>query len=223
MKKKFFLGLAVLLSVSLFLTGCGDPADGLPGQSGQNGQDGLPPNENFSQSVSVTALRDAIANLGAGATLRLDNVIVTGGGTVDFGPFKVRVIGALATDADGSTGVAVLNLAAADVTFVDGAKVALGHADDVALLTAAQLANKGTVGKYAEKVNGPADFENVTGDVTAVETLELTAGGETYPANLTIYVYRTLAVKDGRWLRLSAGPGRLSRSVRWNWKTEPLA
>jgi hypothetical protein len=215
-KKFLFIGMAVLLSVSLFLTGCGDPAagaEGLPGQSGQNGengQNGLPPNENFSQSASVAALQDAIEHLGTGATLRLDNVTVTGGGTVDFGASNVRVIGGLKTDADNSTGVAILNLAEANVTFVSDAKVELGHLGDVAVLTAEQLANNAdtTTGIYAAKVDGPESFDNVVGTVTAVNELTLTNQSATYPADLKIYVYGTLKL-DSAVAPTFAGSGKV--------------
>jgi hypothetical protein len=198
-KKFLFIGMAVLLSVSLFLTGCGDPADGaegLPGQEGQNGSNGGDAPLALSGPWSVDALKGVIALYeDSDAGLLVGNLSVTGGGVVDFGSSKVHVTGSLGTDTDNSTGVAVLNLQAANVTFAEGAKVALGDTDDVAVLTTAQLAYKGATGKYAPVVSGPADFGNVVGNITAVENLTLTQAG-TIPANLKVYVFGTFTV-DG--------------------------
>jgi hypothetical protein len=186
---------ALLLSASFFLTGCGDPADGAAGLPGGQGSDGNSAPLSLNGPWDAETLQKTIDQYeGNTAGLFIGNLVVTGGGVVDFGTVKAHVVTALGTDADNSTGAAVLNLLAANVTFADGAKVALGHADDVAVLTTAQLANKGTTGNYATAVAGPSDYANL-GGVTAVQNLTLSQAG-TIASNLKVYVYGTFTV-DG--------------------------
>jgi hypothetical protein len=112
-----------------------------------------------------------------------------------LGEAEVHVGVSLETDSSNTEGGAVLNLAVANVTFGTGAQVALGHANDVAVLMEDQAAYKGTVGKYAGAMSGPDDYADMANTVTAVENLMLTEVG-TIAVTLTVYVYGTLTV-DG--------------------------
>jgi hypothetical protein len=119
LKKKFFLiGMAVLLSASLFLIGCPtDAADGAAGAAGAT-------SGRYAGDVSVQALTDAVAK---GWVIQLDNATITGGGTLDLRGADVTVYGALSTSAGGD---ALYILAGPSVKLAEGASIEPGEAGD---------------------------------------------------------------------------------------------
>jgi hypothetical protein len=193
--KKFFYGM-VAVCVSLFVFGCegaGDP--GAPGGTGQLG------NGSINGTPSPAGLQAMIDSYdGTGATLQLDNIVITGSGTVDFKTVKARVIGNLATD---SSGGSLLKMANADVTFdKESTEITLGGSGDVAVVNEAQVehADDSSTGAFAVAVaGGQAEIDAIEsaspGKLVAVENYALNATTDTAPvANLTVYVYGTLTV-----------------------------
>jgi hypothetical protein len=151
--------------------------------------------EVLSGSLAVGALQQKIDAIADG-TLYIDGLAVTGAGIADFGTAKVNLIGSLTTDDNADDGIAVLNLAAADVTFATGMKVDLGHEGDLAVLSAAQLGETETIGStgiYAEKSDDATAVGSFNGTVTAIENLVL-SDATTVASSLTVYVYGTLTV-----------------------------
>ena len=191
MKKSLIFWFAAATCAALFLVGCESPTDGAPGAAGRIG-DG-----HVGGEVSVAGLQAMIDRyVGTGAELVLDNVEVAGEGVVDFKTVKAYVVGPLATE--NNADVTILKLLNANITFGEGGQVALGHANDVAIGTAAQFVGKGATGSYAAPAANdvlPGTAAEV-GGVTAVENLTLSATATSIPAGLTVYVYGNLTVDE---------------------------
>ena len=188
LQKKFLLVMAALVSVSLVLTGC--PTDAEAGPAGTAGSSGTDGPVLISRDISAEDLQLVIDE---GRELLLVNVNITGTGVVNFKTAKAKITGKLTT-ADGSTAVAIL-AAEADLAFAEGAVINLGEGDDVFIGTAAHAAKAS--GSYAANVvaavSGAGDWAGITGGVTGIKDLELTAG-LVIPSGLKVVVYGTLTV-----------------------------
>jgi hypothetical protein len=202
--KKFFVVMAVLLSVSLFLIGCPteaeDGAAGAPGNAGDPGTPGTDAAYAVPASIGAVGLQGLIDAYGSTRGLSVGITEIVGGGMVTFGAAKVEVLTSLKTDADASGGpVALYLVGAANVTLKQGAKIVLGNANDMALVDAdSELAIEG--GKVASHAplgdDGKPDFSTVDGNVTAVEDYTLTATAADIPSGLTVYVYGALTIDE---------------------------
>ncbi|MDR1468089.1 MAG: hypothetical protein LBT00_02215, partial [Spirochaetaceae bacterium] len=197
MKKFVLLSLTVLLGVSLFLTGCGDPETGPAGPTGSSGQGTQGPGI-IPGALSIAALQHQIDLYSEkGAELTFDNVTVTGGGVLDFKTVKAYIVGPLATDGNDTGGAAILHLENADITFAEtGGNIALGHSGDFAIGKAKHFVGKGGTGTYAEKAESEADFGEVVGTVTAIQNYTLSDTATAIIDGLTVYVYGTLTVEE---------------------------
>jgi hypothetical protein len=193
--KKFFLGMAVLLmSASLFLVGCGDPADGMNGAPGSHNLNGGP---------SVAGVQAAIdAAVATGGTVFLDNVTVTAAAAaiIDFKTANVTVIGPLTTA--GAVDL-VINAAEANVTLGADAALALGESTHLFIKKPnLNLADTGSGDVVDVVTELPENL--LAGSVTAVKDLKLGAA-DSIIDNLTVYVYGTLTVDDDSALLTGSG------------------
>ncbi|MDR0638766.1 MAG: hypothetical protein LBG27_07700 [Spirochaetaceae bacterium] len=186
--KKFFLGMAALVSVSLFLIGCGDPDAGTAGTPGRAGSESV--NGTWAVADLQTVIDDAAA---AGAKVRLVRVTLNTTGTVDFKNAAIQIVGPFTTAAGGGT---VINATTATVAFAEGAGVVLTHANDVLVgqKTALEDYVSGSGKLAAVAAALPSDSAGVTavGGVTAVKDLTLSATADDILSGLTVYVYGTL-------------------------------
>jgi hypothetical protein len=194
--KKFTFGMAVLLSASLFLTGC--PTEAADGSKGDDGRIG---NGHIGATVSAVGLQAMIDSyVGTGAVLYLDGVTVDGGGRVDFKSVKAHVIGFLET---GAGEAELLDLRNADITFEDATTVIrLGETSDAAIIQESHRSYTDTTNanNYAVTVANQAAVEALenlpVGNITAVANYALGDSGTALLAGLKVLVYDTLTVPD---------------------------
>jgi hypothetical protein len=188
--KKFFIGMAILLSVSLFVIGCPTEAeDGTTEYRNSNSVYG---------SVTVEKLQAAIDAYDGTGTLTLDAVTVTGSGTVYFRGKSVNLNGTLTTA--GTSGNAV-TLVVAGAT-VSGGTISVGANDRVVGDTATPPAYltlvaetqylQGRTGDGTAHVDGLDELPE--GNVVVVENYKLGTDASKPLAGLTVVVYGTLAV-----------------------------
>ncbi|MDR0637448.1 MAG: hypothetical protein LBG27_00860 [Spirochaetaceae bacterium] len=185
-RKFFLIGMAALLSASLFLIGCGDSEADSNTVYDKSGV--------VYGAVTTAELQEAIDDTVAeGRALELKGVTVSDDGVVNLSTASVKISGTLTPSAN-----TVVNAAAATVTFADGA-VITGAATNIIVCDPAIFIPVRVTGgaKVAEPVAADALPETVSdGDVAAVENLTLSGTARDIAANLTVYVYGTLTA-DG--------------------------
>jgi hypothetical protein len=194
--KKFFVGMAVLLSVSLFVIGC--PTDA--GDQGPQGGVGAQGPGTLSGSYTAAGVNDFLSGL---TKVYVGNLEITGSGTVDFGSLAVVFSGEVKTDTDGSRGAVYLALSKANVTVVGDPTIDLKGAKDMVQGTVSQReawGNNVVTGGlgFITVAENETDFnsaEEVTalGGVVAVENYILGVADK-LPAGLSLYVFGTLTV-----------------------------
>jgi hypothetical protein len=185
-RKFFLIGMAALLSASLFLIGCDNPGTGTAGADGKAGSESV--NGEWAVADLQAVIGDAAAS---GAKVRLVRVTLKDGGAIDFKNAAIQIVGPFTT-ADAGT---VINAGNATVTFAEGAKVVLSHTVLVGEKTASPGANVSGIGKLVVAATGlPSDAAGVTavGGVTAVKDLTLSCAAGDILSELTVYVYGKL-------------------------------
>jgi hypothetical protein len=204
--KKFFVVMAVLLSVSLIVIGCEGPAgaDGtngndstVPGDKGDTGDPGDPAAVTLKDGdYTVAALNEQIADLRKGSgKLILSDVAVTGAGKVDFAGVDVTIAGKLGTRAATSnTGPVYLVFAGAkSVTFDEGRIVFDPTYPDQVIATKAQKAawSSYEVPNLYYLLSTEADELATASGAIALYELKL---GDPLPDDADVFVYGPLTV-----------------------------
>jgi cytoskeletal protein CcmA (bactofilin family) len=199
--KKFFYGMAVLLSVSLFVIGCEGAGD--PGAAGVQGELG-PGSVDFSGNLSVADINAKIKSAGSKGTLIFlsAGTTITGSGIIDFGSLTVALAGDLTT---GVSGNVILKLQNATIDPETTGKITAAQATDLLIAKAEQedwVDGSGN-GAVVQPVNGPSDFADADSPI-AIENYTLGVAAEV-PANKTVYVYGDLTVNATSLLPTASG------------------
>jgi hypothetical protein len=204
-KKFLFIGMAVLLSVSLFFLGCPTEAGeaGEPGKQGEQGEQGGSGQEGpiapglVKGSVSIEALQHQIDIYdGTASDLTLDGVTLTDDGLIDFKSVNAYIAGTFATFA--TSGKTTIKARSANITF-SGTGGITAQSDDIVIVKDEIVAKVTGVTPLAYEASIPPSPSAILKD-TAVETLSLGTGGtsktdlESFASTFTVYVLGTLSI-----------------------------